>query len=109
MKDNTLIVLYLWVLFHCTQRHTVESQLVTAGTYYHEIKTSGKTKVMPGDNAPVLTEEMFQCSRTASCGTLGKRNNNTAFEELGSGDDRSVYDEILEKTKSGEFGQDSSI
>ena len=103
MKYRTLTVLYLCFSLHCFQRHTVEAQLITAGTYYQKIKTNGGSNEMSDQDTPFLTEEMFHCSRTPGCSTLGKRKDKMAFEEVSSGADRSGYDEIVEKTKSGEL------
>ena len=81
----------------------VQSQLVTAGTYYREVATSEESEKVLAADVPVLTQEMFYCSKKAGCGTLGRMKNQKLYQEVSRGVDLTGYDEIIEKNKSGEL------
>ena len=107
LKDDTIMILVVFLTVDCLQRHLTTAQLVTAGTYYQEIKGSSGSKTSSND-VPVLTAEMFRCSREAGCGTIGKKKNAMVLEEIRNSTNRSGYDEIIEKRRSGELNNTMS-
>jgi len=98
MAYNAFCIIILSISFECFQQTLIKAHIVTAGTYYQMIN---KSVGQSDNNVPVLTEEMFRCSKNAGCGSLGNKENSYVFEEMSSGADRSGYGKILEKVKSG--------
>ena len=100
MAYNAFCIIILSISFEYLQQTLIKAHIVTAGTYYQMIN---KSVEQSDNNVPVLTEEMFRCSKNAGCGSLGNKENSNVFEEISSDADRSGYGKILEKVKSGEL------
>ena len=103
MAFNAFCIIILSISFECIQQNLIKADIVTAGTYYQMINTHNASVEKSDNNALVLTEEMFRCSKNAGCGSLGNKKNSYSFEEISNDADRSGYGKILEKVKSGEF------
>lgn len=104
MKQNIVSVILLTVILAFIVPSLASAQLVTAGSYYKDLKTDDESSNALSNDVPVLTEEMFRCSRTVDCGILARKNKSESeFKDVSRDADLTGYDELLEKNKSGQF------